>query len=413
MKITPVKGTSDYSIKETKLRSVLQDEICKTYENQGFYKVTTPILEELENLEKSDGGENLNLIFKTLKRGEKLEKVLKENAFNALADYGLRYDLTLPLARFFSAHRNELPLPFKVIQIGSVFRAERPQKGRKREFVQCDIDIVGEASVNAEIELIDTTAQALLNVNFKDFYIVINDKRLLKKVLLALGFLENQLDSVCITLDKLDKIGIDGIKRELFEKKFSDQSIEKIGALLENFPKTVAELRKLCGELKEIDELGCIISSVNALAENKYKIEYDFSLVRGQSYYTGAVFEIRSKKYATSLGGGGRYDNLIGKFTNEQTSAVGFSIGFERLFDLLNEEQTQLFPKQKRIAIIYQKEQFVEAMFYAKQRKKESQIALFQRPKKLGKLLDKLQKEGFSGYVILDDKKEIKSLLKE
>lgn len=412
MKITPVKGTSDYSVKETKLRSFLQEEICRIYERQGFCKITTPMLEELENLEKSEGGENLNLIFKILKRGEKLSRALSEKDFSSLADYGLRYDLTLPLSRFFSAHKSEFFMPFKVIQFGSVFRAERPQKGRKREFVQCDIDIIGEDGINAEIELIDTTAQALLSVNFSDFTVVINDKRILKSVLLSLGFLEEQLDSVCITLDKLDKIGIEKIKQELFEKDSLEESVTKICQVLKNLPKSVGDLRKLCGCQREIDEMESIISGVEKLAENKYKIKYDFSLVRGQSYYTGPVFEIRSEKNAVSIGGGGRYDNLIGKFTNEKTSAVGFSIGFERLFDLLNDENLEPKSPQNRVAIIYQKEDFVQAMLRAKKFKKERDVALFEMPKKLGKLLFRLQKEGFFGYVILDEKESGKEEIK-
>ncbi len=408
MKITPVKGTNDYTASETKLRSYIQNEICKTYENQGFNRIITPLIEDIENLEKSDGGDNLKLIFKVLKRGDKLENAIDEKDFSHLADLGLRYDLTLPLSRFYAGNRNDLPNPFKVIQIGEVFRAERPQKGRNREFLQCDIDIIGTKSVNAEIELIDTTARALQKFNLKNFTIRINDRRILKAVLSSIGFKKEEFDSVCITFDKLDKIGTEGIEKELLEKNFSEKIVSKFCDVVNNLPKTTDELRNICGILPEIDEIEKIISSINILSNGKYKIKFDLSLVRGQGYYTGAVFEIQSDDYSCSIGGGGRYDNLIGKFTNEDISAVGFSIGFERLFALLKDQDFEIKNEQERIAVIYNKENFLNALIFAKSI--EQPIGLFEMPKNLGKLLTMLEKNDYSGFYVL--KENEKNVLK-
>ena len=190
MKTNALKGMKDILPQEQRMRDFVQSKILETYKASGFERISTPILEDSENLDKSDGGDNLNLIFKVLKRGEKLEAALaKQNPTDKdLSDMGLRYDLTLPLTRFFSANRNELCFPFKVIQTDRVYRAERPQKGRLREFVQCDIDILGDSSVNAEVELIDVTANAMLSIGFKDFYININDSRILRNMLETMGF---------------------------------------------------------------------------------------------------------------------------------------------------------------------------------------------------------------------------------
>ncbi|NCB48747.1 MAG: histidine--tRNA ligase [Clostridia bacterium] len=404
MKMTPVKGTNDYLVKETKLRNYMQNIICKTYENQGFNRIFTPILEDIENLEKSDGGENLNLIFKVLKRGDKLANAIEEKDFSNLADLGLRYDLTLPLSRFFAGHRNDLLMPFKVIQIGEVFRAERPQKGRNREFVQCDIDIIGTKSVDAEIELIDTTAQALLNLDLKNFTIRINDRRILKGVLSSIGFKKDELDSVCITFDKLDKIGTEGIKQELLDKNFSEKIVLKFCELVSNLPKNTSELRKFCGSMSELDEIEKIISDIDILSNGKYKIRFDLSLVRGQGYYTGAVFEIQSDDYSCSIGGGGRYDNLIGKFLGEDISAVGFSIGFERLFALLSEQKFEIKNEEKSVAVIYKQTDFLKAFMFAKSLKRP--FRLFEMQKNIGKLLFMLEKNNYLGFYIFKENEE-------
>ena len=410
MKTTSVKGTNDFLPQDSKLRDYLQGQILSTYISQGFGRIYTPVLEDIENLEKSDGGDNVSLIFKVLKRGEKLSSSIEQGDFSHLADIGLRYDLTLPLCRFYAEHKNSLPNPFKVIQMGNVYRAERPQKGRDREFVQCDIDIFGSSSPNCEVELIDTTAEALLKIGVGEFCIRINDRRLLRQVLLGCNFEQKDLDSVCISFDKLDKIGCNGVVKELEEKGFDKIAISNFKSVVENLPKTVGELRKICGESEEIRSLEYIINSVEKLAEGKYSIRFDLSLVRGQGYYTGAVFEIESKDFSGSIGGGGRYDNLVGKFTGENVPAVGFSIGFERIFSILKNMGKTIDLGKDKVAIIYDNDNFVRCMEFAKGLKNQYDISMFERAKKFGKLLSKLEELGFVGYVVPSESGEVKFL---
>lgn len=409
MKTTPVKGTNDYLPKQAELRDYMQSKILEIYTNQGFTRIYTPILEDIENLEKSDGGDNLNLIYKILKRGEKFNSCIENKQFDNLADLGLRYDLTLPLTRFYSNNKANLPAVFKCIQIDKVYRAERPQKGRDREFVQCDIDILGSSNPNCEVELIDTTACALLNLGLKNFKIRINDRRILRNLLLSFGFEKEQLDSVCISFDKMDKIGAEGIKQELIEKQFNKASIDKLCSFVSFLPVDLDALTTLCGEMSEIEQLKYIISSVKEIAEDKYDIEFDISLVRGQGYYTGAVFEIESKDFSCSIGGGGRYDNLVGKFTGSPVPAVGFSIGFERIFSILRDKENVIENKKQKLAVFY-KDNFVEALKFGKSKNDKFNITLLEMPNKFGKALNRLAEQGFTNYCIFDDNCEIKEL---
>jgi len=410
MKTTPVKGTNDYLPSQAELRDFLQGKILQTYKEQGFSRVYTPILEDIENLEKSDGGDNLNLIYKILKRGEKFSSAIENKDFNNLADLGLRYDLTLPLTRFYSNNKANLPSVFKCIQIDRVYRAERPQKGRDREFVQCDIDILGSSSPNCEVELIDTTANALLNIGLSKFKIRINDRRLLRQLLLNFGFLPEQLDSVCITFDKMDKIGADGIKEELISKEFNLEAINKLYNFVLSLPVTIEDMSKLCGEMPEIEQLKYIISSVEKLSQGKYGIVFDISLVRGQGYYTGAVFEIQSEEYSCSVGGGGRYDNLVGKFTGNSVPAVGFSIGFERIYSILSQKENIITNQKPKIAVFYSENNFVQAFEYAKTLKQDYLISLFEMPNKFGKFLNRLAEQNFKFYVVPEESQTIKEL---
>lgn len=410
MKTTSVKGTNDFLPKDSALRDFLQSQILTTYVSQGFGRIYTPVLEDIENLEKSDGGDNVSLIFKVLKRGEKFNSAITNGDFSNLADIGLRYDLTLPLCRFYAEHKAVLPNPFKVIQMGNVYRAERPQKGRDREFVQCDIDIFGSESPNCEVELIDTTAQALLKIGIGEFCIRINDRRILRRILSNCGFADKDLDSVCISFDKLDKIGCEGVVEELREKNFDNSAIENFENILKNMPQNVQELKNICGEQEEIKSLEYIMNSVESLSEGKYSIRFDLSLVRGQGYYTGAVFEIESKDFSGSIGGGGRYDNLVGKFTGQNVPAVGFSIGFERIFSILKNSGKIVDEEKKKLAIIYDEGNFVECMKLSKQLKNKYNICLFERPKKFGKLLSKLEDMNFANYIVPTESSEIKSL---
>jgi len=411
MKTNPVKGTNDYLPKEAELRDYLQREILKTYISQGFNRIYTPIIEDIENLEKSDGGDNLNLIFKVMKRGDKFSTAIENKDFNNLADLGLRYDLTLPLTRFYSNNQSNLPNPFKCIQIDRVYRAERPQKGRNREFVQCDIDILGSSSSNCEIELIDTTSTALLNIGLKNFKIRINDRRILRKCLIKFGFNEESLDTVCVSFDKLDKIGVEGVRTELLEKSFDEHSINNLCDFISKLPIELDEVKDILPDSCEIDELKYIIESVKKLAAGKYGIVFDLSLVRGQGYYTGAVFEIESEDFSCSIGGGGRYDNLVGKFTGNPVPAVGFSIGFERIFSILSEKENVVVNDKKKLAVICDKDDFVDAFVFSKTTKDKFNVSLFEMPNKLGKFLNKLSEQGFDNYCVYNkDNNEIKEL---
>ena len=408
MKSTPVKGTADYLPRQTLLRDYLQSVILDTYRAAGFERVLTPAIEDMENLEKSEGGDNLNLMFKILKRGEKLDAALAAGDYRELADLGLRYDLTLPLSRFYACNRQKLGSPFKCIQIDKAYRAERPQKGRMREFVQCDIDILGSDSPLCELELIHTTADALLKLEIGSFTIKVNDRRVLKGVLRGAGVPEDRMDTVCVSLDKWDKIGTGGVLAELAEKELSAESIEKIGALL-NGGCTLEQAEALCGEPEAMARLKGILAGANDLADGRYSVVFDLLLIRGQGYYTGTVFEIQSNQYRGSIAGGGRYDGLIGKFTGENVPAVGFSIGFERIFQILEEQGFTIPGQRKRVAVLCSEGEGIEAIrCTGRLRRQGIDAGVYLRPKKLGKFLGKLEEQGFDGFLILSESDEPK-----
>lgn len=408
MKMNPVKGTADYLPSQTLLRDYLQNSILETYRAAGFERILTPAIEDMENLEKSEGGDNLNLMFKILKRGDKLDAALEKQDYKNLADLGLRYDLTLPLSRFYAANRAKLSLPFKCIQIDKSYRAERPQKGRMREFVQCDIDILGSDSPLCELELIHTTAAALLKLDIGSFTIKINDRRVLKGVLHNVGIADEMMDSVCITLDKWDKIGTEGVMKELGEKEVSTESCEKIASLLEGGC-TIEQAEQLCGEPTYIEQLKKIIADANELAAGKYDVVFDMLLIRGQGYYTGTVFEIQSNKFRGAIGGGGRYDGLVGKFTGENVPAVGFSIGFERIFQILEEQGFTIPGRRKRIAVICNEDEGLQAVRMTdKLREQGVEASAYIKPKKLGKFLNRLEEQGFDGFLVLGESEEPK-----
>lgn len=408
MKMNPVKGTADYLPSQTLLRDYLQNSILETYRAAGFERILTPAIEDMENLEKSEGGDNLNLMFKILKRGDKLDAALEKQDYKNLADLGLRYDLTLPLSRFYAANRAKLSLPFKCIQIDKSYRAERPQKGRMREFVQCDIDILGSDSPLCELELIHTTAAALLKLDIGSFTIKINDRRVLKGVLHNIGIADDMMDSVCITLDKWDKIGTEGVMKELGEKEVSAESCEKIASLLEGGC-TIEQAEQLCGKPTYIEQLKKIIADANELAAGRYDVVFDMLLIRGQGYYTGTVFEIQSNKFRGAIGGGGRYDGLVGKFTGENVPAVGFSIGFERIFQILEEQGFTIPGRRKRIAVICNEDEGLQAVRMTdKLREQGVEASAYIKPKKLGKFLNRLEEQGFDGFLVLGESEEPK-----
>ncbi len=408
MKINALKGMKDILPAEQRMRDYVQGKILQTYREAGFERISTPMLEDAENLDKSDGGENLNLIFKVLKRGDKLDSALAANPVEekSLSDMGLRYDLTLPLTRFYAANKNELQTPFKVIQTDRVFRAERPQKGRSREFVQCDIDILGDSSPNAEVELIDVTARALMNIGFKDFYINVNDRRILRNMLESMGFAADSLDSVCISFDKLDKIGPDGVAAELTEKGMPEKAVKALKDFLADSSDniTLESVVAKCSNPSVADDLKYIIETATAVADGKYKIKYCPSLVRGQGYYTGAVFEIATPLFGGAVGGGGRYDNLIGKFIGQQVPAVGFSIGFERICSILLEQNYKIPDEREKCAFLYDDSiSFAEVMKFAEGLRKDYNVAIIKKAKKPGPQYDMLEKQGYTKFASVRD----------
>lgn len=400
MKTNALKGMKDILPAEQRMRDFVQGKILETYRAAGFERISTPILEDSENLDKSDGGDNLNLIFKVLKRGEKLDAALAQNPTDkSLSDMGLRYDLTLPLTRFFAANRNELQFPFKVIQTDRVYRAERPQKGRMREFVQCDIDVLGDGSPNAEVELIDTTARAMLNIGFKDFYININDRRILRNMLQNMGFAPETLDSVCISFDKLDKIGADGVKAELTEKQFPAAAIESLYNFISAGDVTLDEVAAKCADPAIADDLKYIIKTATEVSGGKYDVKYSPNLVRGQGYYTGCVFEIASPLFSGAIGGGGRYDNLIGKFIGQPVPAVGFSIGFERICSILLDQNYQIPGAKEKCALLYDDSiPFAQVMSEAEKLRESYNVSILKKAKKPGPQFDMLEKQGYTRF---------------
>lgn len=403
MKINPLKGMKDYLPAEQRLRDYVQGRILETYRASGFERIATPILEDMENLDKSEGGENLNLIFKVLKRGEKLAAALAAGSETALSDMGLRYDLTLPLSRYYAANRDKLPTPFKVIQTDRVFRAERPQKGRLREFVQCDIDIVGDASPNAEIELIDVTARALLAIGFTDFTVNLNDRRLLRGMLAGMGFAPETLDSVCITFDKLDKVGPDGVAAELAEKGCPAPAVAALHAFLGQGAADLSAVAALCADPAPAAALRQVMDAVTALAGGAYKVAYCPSLVRGQGYYTGMVFEVVCPAFSGAVAGGGRYDNMVGKFLGQPVPAVGFSIGFERICSVLLDQGFAIPAEKQKLALLYAPgADFAAVLKKAAELRQAYLVTVLPQGKKTGRQLAALESQGFAAAAFFE-----------
>ena len=342
----PVNGMKDILPGEMALREYVTGIIRRIYTAYGFSSIETPAVEHIENLLSKQGGDNEKLIFKILKRGEKLHLDTAETEAD-VTDSGLRYDLTLPLSRYYANHAGELPAPFTALQMGPVWRADRPQRGRFRQFTQCDIDILGEADCTAEAELILAIADVLSALEFHGFTIRINDRRLLKDTAAEAGFDETDYDSVFITLDKMDKIGRDGVIAELTEKFSEEKALRYMAAFDRSEPGY---------------DLPKIMSLVNALKPEDCHIAFDPTLVRGMSYYTGPIFEISVDEFGSSVGGGGRYDGMIGKFTGQQVPAVGFSIGFERIIMLLMERGFQVPGAAEKTAFLVEKGQSAEQL---------------------------------------------------
>lgn len=407
----PVNGMKDILPAEMEIRDYVTSVIKDTYRSFGFTPIETPCMENIANLSNKQGGENEKLIFKVLKRGEKLNlETAKEEA--DVVDFGMRYDLTVPLSRFYANHANDLPTPFKALQIGSVWRADRPQRGRYRQFTQCDIDILGEPSNLAEIELITATTTTIGRLGFKNFEIRINERRILKAMAAYSGFEEKDYDSIFITLDKMDKIGLEGVAAELEEEGYAKESIDKYLELFEllkdrkDVAEGVAFLRDKLGDVLDqevADSLTEIATAVNATKNAEFTLVFDPTLVRGMSYYTGTIFEIAMPELGAACGGGGRYDKMIGKFTGNDVPACGFSIGFERIILLLMESGFQIPERPKRVAYLVEKkypaEKLVDVMKQAKEARENGQQVLVVRMNKNKKFQkEQLSKEGYEEF---------------
>ena len=394
---------------EMQIRDYVMNVIKETYRAFGFTPIETPCMEHIENLSSKQGGENEKLIFKVLKRGEELN-LEKAECEADLVDNGLRYDLTVPLCRYYSNHANDLPSPFKALQMGNVWRADRPQRGRYRQFMQCDIDIIGEPSNLAEIELILATTSTLGKLGFKNFEIRINERRILKAMAAYSGFEEKDYDTVFIILDKMDKIGLEGVAEELEKAEFPKEAIEKYLSLftgVEQAEDGIAYLAETLGDYLEADVVQSmqeISASVTSTKTADFELVFDPTLVRGMSYYTGTIFEIAIPEFGGSCGGGGRYDKMVGNFTGKDVPACGFSIGFERIIMLLMESGFQIPEQPAKVAYLIEKgypgDQLSEVIAKAQKARAEGQQVLVVRMNKNKKFQkEQLRKDGYEDFV--------------
>ncbi len=404
----PVTGMKDILPAEMQIREYVMSVIKDTYGKFGFTQIETPCVENIANLSSKQGGENEKLIFKILKRGEKLNLETAETEAD-LTDSGLRYDLTVPLVRFYSNNAANLPAPFKALQMGNVWRADRPQRGRYRQFMQCDIDILGEPSNLAEIELILATTTTLGKLGFKNFQIRINERRILKAMAAYSGFAEEEYDTVFIILDKMDKIGLDGVREELEKSGFAAESIEKYVDLFKGIEEAENGLVYLADKLGEFleadvrDNLKEIIESVSATKNADFEVVFDPTLVRGMSYYTGTIFEIAIPEFGGSCGGGGRYDKMIGKFTGNDVPACGFSIGFERIVLLLMESGFTVPNENDKVAYLIEKgvsgDMLKDIIAKAQEERAKGRQVLVARMNKNKKFQkEQLNKEGYEEF---------------
>lgn len=408
MKKKPVTGMKDILPKEMEIRDYVIGLIKETYKTFGFTSVETPCVEHIENLSSKQGGENEKLIFKIMKRGEKFNLETAKEEID-LVDGGLRYDLTVPLSRYYSNNAAELPSPFKALQMGNVWRADRPQRGRYRQFMQCDIDILGEPTILAEIELILATTTLLGKLDFKNFTIRINDRKILKAMAAYSGFSEEDYDTVFIILDKMDKIGLEGVREDLISEGYAEESVNKYLSLFEKVTGDIEGVRFLKDTLTEVldpkvaEDLETIISSVESTKSADFKMSFDPTLVRGMSYYTGPIFEISMDEFGGSVGGGGRYDEMIGRFTGQQTPACGFSIGFERIVMLLLEREYKVPSNGAKTAYLIEKnmpaDKLIEILEKAKKEReagRQINIAIMKKNKKFQK--EQMMRDGYEEF---------------
>lgn len=385
--VHPPRGMRDFLPVEKNRRDQVLTKIRETYLGHGFQEIETPALEDLARLTSGQGGDNEKLAFRVMKRGAELEAALAaSDGEDNLADLGLRYDLTVPLTRYYATNRTKLPAVFKALQTGPVWRAERPQKGRYRQFVQCDIDIIGDASILAEIELLNASLDALAAIGLNNASIRVNHRVLLANLLEQLGVPEAGKGSAMITIDKLDKIAAEGVVAELAEK-FDAVVAERAAAWL----------NAIAGDLPIPAELNEIFAAVEA-RHGKGRLRFDPTLVRGMGYYTGTIFEIEHPESGSSIGGGGRYDGMVGRWLGTDAPAVGISIGFERAVDLVevspdNAKSLVLILDSTDSAVIGNALNLQQEAIAAGYR-----VRLEQRPKKLNMLLDSMAEQGFGSF---------------
>ena len=409
---TPVKGMCDMLPSDMRLREHVLSMIKTTYATYGFMQIETPVMEHIENLTSKQGGDNEKLIFKVMKRGAELQRAI-EKGDGELDDNGLRYDLTVPLARYYANHKEKLPAPFKAMQLGNVWRADNPQKGRFRQFTQCDIDILGDDSSLAEIELITATAsmlsQIFAEIGVTDFTVHINDRQILSAVALAAGFAEEDIGSVLISLDKFDKIGLDGIRTDLVQNGYPEETVDKYLAVYRSVKEGVT-IGEFCAAIpQEVlparvgENLAEIIACVQPMLSQGVKIVFDPTLVRGMGYYTGPIFEVTIDGYNFSIAGGGRYDKMIGKFSGQNVADCGFSIGFERIVTILKDHMQDAMKLQNASAYLIgnrvSRERKAEVIAKAMELRRAGEtVTVLPMSKNVGHQIELLEAEGFTKF---------------
>ena len=409
---TPVKGMCDMLPADMRLREHVLSMIKTTYATYGFMQIETPVMEHIENLTSKQGGDNEKLIFKVMKRGAELQRAI-EKGDGEYADNGLRYDLTVPLARYYANNKEKLPAPFKAMQLGNVWRADNPQKGRFRQFTQCDIDILGDDSSLAEIELITATAsmlsQIFAEIGVTDFTVHINDRQILSAVALAAGFAEEDIGSVLISLDKFDKIGLDGIRTDLLQNGYPEETVDKYLAVYRTVKEGVT-IEEFCAAIPQdvlaprvSENLAESIACVQPMLSQGVKIVFDPTLVRGMGYYTGPIFEVTIDGYNFSIAGGGRYDKMIGKFSGQNVAACGFSIGFERIVTILKDHMQEAMKLQNASAYLIgnrvSRERKAEVIAKAMELRRAGEtVTVLPMSKNVGHQIELLEAEGFTKF---------------
>lgn len=412
----PVRGTVDYLPKEMEVISYAKNIILETYKKNGFLEIKTPILENLDLLTSGDSGDNQKLMFKTVKRGHDLNLTKENLSVTDITEEGLRYDLTVPLVRCFANNREKLPFPFKAIQIDEAFRAERPQKGRVREFTQCDIDILGDSSINAEIDLLVSGLEAYEHLGFNRLTVRVNDRRILNELIVRCGFDENSTINICISLDKFDKIGFSGVEEELIKNGYEENKVKTLTGLFERLKSSASneesyELLKSLGISSEvIANVAKIISTVQKFAFVGFKIVYDPAIIRGQGYYTGTVYEIYDDDFGRAIGGGGRYDHMVEKMIGVSVPAVGFSIGFYSVTMLMAEKNIEI--PTKKLALVYKPDDSFEKVLEEKQKFKHRgyEVSVFAFPKNFNNFAEKLKNNGYKLLVKMSNTEDIVNL---